>query len=68
MAEALRDSKHYGFATPDNTSFDFGAFKKKRDEHIRDLNAGYEKNWSREGIGENCFLFLCSLVCNVPLP
>ena len=55
MAEALRDSKHYGFATPDNISFDFAAFKKLRDEHIKELNAGYENNWSREGIGKNGF-------------
>jgi glutathione reductase (NADPH) len=50
MAEALRDSKEYGFATPDNIAFDFASFKKKRDDHIKGLNGGYENNWSREGI------------------
>jgi len=62
MAEALRDSKQYGFATPDDISFDFAAFKKKRDDHIKELNAGYESNWSREGIGENYFRTNFSLV------
>lgn len=50
MAEALRDSKQYGFATPDNIPFDFASFKKMRDAHIKGLNAGYENNWDREGI------------------
>jgi glutathione reductase (NADPH) len=50
MAEALRTSTHYGFATPDNISFDFASFKKKRDEHITMLNRAYETNWDREGI------------------
>ncbi|KAG9245501.1 putative glutathione oxidoreductase Glr1 [Calycina marina] len=43
-------SKHYGFATPDNITFDFAAFKKKHDEHITGLNSIYENNWSREAI------------------
>jgi glutathione reductase (NADPH) len=50
MVEALRDSKHYGFKTPDNIPFDFSVFKKKRDSHIKGLNGGYESNWDREGI------------------
>lgn len=50
MAEALRDSKEYGFATPDNIPYDFASFKKKRDANIKGLNAAYENNWSREGI------------------
>lgn len=50
MAEALRDSKHYGFKTPDNIPFDFASFKKKRDARILTLNGVYEVNWSREGI------------------
>ena len=50
MAEALRDSKQYGFKTPDNIPFDFAEFKKKRDTHIKGLNRAYETNWSREGI------------------
>ena len=50
MAEALENSKHYGYATPDNISFDFASFKKKRDEHIKMLNRAYETNWDREGI------------------
>jgi glutathione reductase (NADPH) len=50
MAEALRDSRHYGFATPANIPFDFATFKKKRDADILSLNHAYESNWSREGI------------------
>jgi glutathione reductase (NADPH) len=50
MAEALRDSKQYGFATPDNIPFDFASFKEKRDANIKGLNAAYENNWNREGI------------------
>jgi glutathione reductase (NADPH) len=45
MAEALRDSKQYGYATPDNIPFDFASFKKKRDENILGLNRAYESNW-----------------------
>lgn len=50
MAEALRDSKEYGYATPDKIPFSFSAFKKKRDAHIARLNHAYEVNWSRDGI------------------
>jgi glutathione reductase (NADPH) len=50
MAEALRDSKQYGYATPDNIPFNFASFKKKRDEHIKMLNDAYDSNWKREGI------------------
>jgi glutathione reductase (NADPH) len=50
MAEALRDSVHYGYDTPSNIPFSFAAFKKKRDANIESLNGIYESNWSREGI------------------
>jgi glutathione reductase (NADPH) len=50
MAEALRDSRQYGFATPSNIPFDFASFKAKRDADIVGLNRAYERNWSREGI------------------
>lgn len=50
MAEALRDSVHYGFETPANIPFSFASFKKKRDAHIESLNGIYESNWNREGI------------------
>jgi glutathione reductase (NADPH) len=50
MAEALRDSVHYGFATPANIPFNFASFKAKRDAHILSLNGIYERNWDREGI------------------
>lgn len=50
MAEALRDSKQYGFKTPDKIPFDFAEFKSKRDKNIEGLNRAYERNWSREGV------------------
>ncbi len=50
MAEALRDSREYGFDTPANIPFDFASFKKKRDANIAGLNRVYEQNWDREGI------------------
>jgi glutathione reductase (NADPH) len=53
MAEALRDSVYYGFATPSNIAFDFASFKAKRDAHIQGLNRVYERN---------CSLFLQNLL------
>jgi glutathione reductase (NADPH) len=50
VAETLKESKHYGFATPDNISFDFASFKKARDTKIKGLNSIYENNWNREKI------------------
>ncbi|KAI9806502.1 MAG: Glutathione reductase [Piccolia ochrophora] len=47
--ETIRDSRHYGFKTPD-VPFDFAEFKKKRDDTIKGLNAAYERNWANEGI------------------
>lgn len=50
MAEALRDSKHYGYNTPDNITFNFASFKKKRDEHIKMLNGAYESKYVNIGL------------------
>jgi glutathione reductase (NADPH) len=50
MAEALRDSQHYGFETPSNIPFSYSSFKAKRDADILGLNRAYERNWSRESI------------------
>jgi glutathione reductase (NADPH) len=48
--EMLEKGKQYGYDLPSEVKFDFGAFKKKRDEAIERLNGAYERNWNREGI------------------
>jgi glutathione reductase (NADPH) len=48
--EMLEKGKYYGYDIPSEVKFDFGAFKKKRDEAIKRLNAAYDRNWNREGI------------------
>ncbi|KAI5284558.1 Glutathione reductase [Ascosphaera aggregata] len=48
--ETLRDSKAYGYATPNDIPLDFATFKRKRDAAIERLNEVYERNWAREGI------------------
>jgi glutathione reductase (NADPH) len=48
--EILEKGKYYDYDIPSDIKFDFGAFKKKRDEAIKRLNAAYERNWNKEGI------------------
>ena len=50
VAEALKDGVHYTYDIPQDISFNFPEFKKKRDASIKTLNDAYESNWSREGI------------------
>ncbi|RDW73568.1 hypothetical protein BP6252_07475 [Coleophoma cylindrospora] len=50
VAETLRDSKAYGFDTPDNVSYNFAEFKKKRDAAVKKNSNAYDTNWKREGI------------------
>lgn len=50
MAESLRESSNYSFATPPSIPYDFAAFKAKRDAEVARLNTIYDSNWSREGI------------------
>ena len=46
----LKDGVHYGYDIPQNISFNFAEFKKKRDTNIKILNNAYERNWKRENI------------------
>ena len=50
VAEALKDGVHYTYDVPQNISFNFPEFKKRRDANIKGLNNAYERNWNREGI------------------
>lgn len=50
ISEALKDGVHYGYNIPQNVSFDFAEFKRKRDAKIKGLNGAYERNWKRENI------------------
>jgi len=43
IAHALEDASDYGFATGSH-AFDWGALKRERDQHVRDLNGHYAKN------------------------
>lgn len=44
LAEAIHDSKHYGFSVEHTAPFDWSTFKTKRDAYIKRLNGIYEKN------------------------
>lgn len=50
ISESLKDESHYGYNIPQNITFKFAEFKKKRDAVIKDLNDSYERNWRRENI------------------
>ncbi|KAI0852042.1 hypothetical protein F5Y00DRAFT_228482 [Daldinia vernicosa] len=44
LAEAIHDSKAYGFSVQETKPFDFTTFKHKRDAYIKRLNGIYERN------------------------
>ncbi|KAM0255984.1 hypothetical protein ACHAQJ_005288 [Trichoderma viride] len=44
LAEAIHDSKHYGFSVEHTAPFDWSTFKNKRDAYIKRLNGIYERN------------------------
>ena len=48
--ELLKDAAAYNYDVPKDIRFDFAAWKRKRDDAIRGLNASYERNWARENI------------------
>ncbi|KAI5862414.1 hypothetical protein GGS23DRAFT_605705 [Durotheca rogersii] len=50
IAEAIRDSKAYGFSVEEAKPFDFGAFKRKRDAYVKRLNGIYERNLANDKI------------------
>jgi len=50
MAEAIHDSKAYGFTVEQTAPFDWPTFKKKRDAYIKRLNGIYEKNLNNDKV------------------
>ncbi|EPE35930.1 FAD/NAD(P)-binding protein [Glarea lozoyensis ATCC 20868] len=50
LAEAIHDSKAYGFSVEQSAPFDWPMFKKKRDAYITRLNGIYEKNLGNDKV------------------
>ncbi|KAK0100556.1 Glutathione reductase [Cadophora gregata] len=50
LAEAIHDSKAYGFSVNQTAPFDWPSFKKKRDAYILRLNGIYEKNLGNDKV------------------
>jgi glutathione reductase (NADPH) len=50
IAEAIHDSKAYGFHVEQTAPFDWPTFKKKRDAYIERLNGIYEKNLGNDKV------------------
>ncbi|KAL7623921.1 Glutathione reductase [Parahypoxylon ruwenzoriense] len=50
IAEAIHDSKAYGFSVQEAKPFDFTLFKNKRDAYIKRLNGIYERNLANDGV------------------
>ncbi|KAI0181288.1 hypothetical protein GGR52DRAFT_567519 [Hypoxylon sp. FL1284] len=50
LAEAIHDSKAYGFSVQETKPFDFGFFKQKRDAYIKRLNGIYERNLANDKV------------------
>ncbi|KAM0486024.1 hypothetical protein ACHAPX_000725 [Trichoderma viride] len=50
LAEAIHDSKHYGFSVEHTAPFDWGTFKAKRDAHIAKLNGIFVKNLANDTV------------------
>ncbi|KAK3186921.1 Glutathione reductase [Lecanicillium sp. MT-2017a] len=50
LAEAIHDSKAYGFSVQQTAPFDWTTFKNKRDAYIKRLNGIYEKNLGNDKV------------------
>jgi glutathione reductase (NADPH) len=50
IAETFKDAKAYGFGGYEQPTFDWPAFKKKRDAYVKRLNGIYENNLNRDQI------------------
>ncbi|KAI0900758.1 hypothetical protein F4806DRAFT_449823 [Annulohypoxylon nitens] len=50
IAEAIHDSKAYGFSVQEMKPFDFTTFKHKRDAYIKRLNGIYERNLANDKV------------------
>ncbi|KAL7944485.1 hypothetical protein V8C42DRAFT_346227 [Trichoderma barbatum] len=50
LAEAIHDSKEYGFSVQETAPFNWGVFKAKRDAHILKLNGIYARNLGNDKV------------------
>ncbi|KAI1132621.1 putative glutathione protein [Nemania abortiva] len=50
IAEAIHESKDYGFSVKETAPFDWTTFKTKRDAYIKRLNGIYERNLTKDSI------------------
>ncbi|KAI1364250.1 putative glutathione protein [Xylaria arbuscula] len=50
LAEAIHESKAYGFNVKETAPFDWPTFKEKRDAYIKRLNGIYERNLNNDKI------------------
>jgi glutathione reductase (NADPH) len=50
LAEAIHDSKAYGFSVEETAPFDWSTFKTKRDAYIKRLNGIYERNLNNDKV------------------
>lgn len=50
LAEAIHESKSYGFSVQETAPFDWTTFKTKRDNYIKRLNGIYEKNLANDKV------------------
>lgn len=50
LAEAIHDSKAYGFSVEEKAPFDWSTFKTKRDAYIKRLNGIYERNLNNDKV------------------
>jgi glutathione reductase (NADPH) len=50
IAEAIHDSKAYGFSVEHTAPFDWTTFKNKRDAYIKRLNGIYERNLNNDKV------------------
>jgi glutathione reductase (NADPH) len=50
LAEAIHDSKAYGFSVQQTAPFDWTTFKNKRDAYIKRLNGIYERNLNNDKV------------------
>ena len=49
LAHAIEDAADYGFSIPAH-SFDWATLKRKRDQHVLDLNGHYERGLTKNGV------------------
>ena len=50
VAETLHDAKSYGFSVRETAPFDWSTFKRKRDDHIKRLNAIFARNLENDKV------------------